>query len=147
MIKKIPLKHLRKLACIMAMTMVLVVSMRAETHIAFSFAEESYADDCDTSTMHMMWDKLKVIKDFESVLNDYYNEAHRLDLNGDGVLDSLRIIAIQKETPIKLLLQACVAKNIWADVVTMHITEASVNIGEDTNLLYEDDGYRDISLT
>lgn len=139
-------KHLHKLACLITMLIVSVLYVQAETNISYSFSEGSYADDCDTSTMHMMWDRLKVIKDFETVLNDPFNEAHHLDLNGNGIIDSIRIIAIQKEDPVELLLQACIAKNLWADVATMYIVEKSANISGDADFSSADDGYKDISM-
>lgn len=128
------------------MLVVPVLYVRADSYISYSFADDSYVEECDTNVMHMMWDKLKVIKDFEIVLNDSFNEAHHLDLNGDGIVDSLRIIAIQKEYPLELLLQACVAKNIWADVATMYIAENSSNTGGGANLYSENDGYADLSM-
>ncbi len=122
-------------ACLFMGTMV----ARADETITVSSTNADIAENLDLKAVASLFGEVSNLEELEKELNSEERHLNNLDLNGDGVVDYLRVVEIVEGNNRLIVLQAVLAKDIYQDVASIYVektgdTTVSVQVIGDEDL-------------
>lgn len=111
-----------KRVCLMMIAMLMSWTVtQADEQITVSASSRDIADNLDLKVVAKLFAEAKNLEEFESMLNNPDSAFSNLDLNGDGVIDYLRVIETGEGNKKLIVLQAILAKDIYQDVASIYV--------------------------
>ncbi len=117
----------RTLFILIAMVMAFGWSARADETITVSATNEDISQELDLKAVATLFGQCANLEEFEQKLNSEETHISNLDLNGDGLVDYLRIVESADGNKHLILLQAVLAKDIFQDVASIYVEKDSEN--------------------
>ena len=104
------------------MTTVLMMgtmAVYADETVTVSATNSDISQGLDLRVVAKLFAEAKNLEQFESMLNNPDSAFNNLDLNGDGVVDYLRVVETGEGNSRLIVLQAILAKDIYQDVASI----------------------------
>lgn len=112
----------RFIALVLGLTLLSGVSLlRADETITVSATNQETSDNLDLKAVATLFGEVENLEIFEQKLNDPETHLSNLDLNGDGLVDYIRVVESTEDKIHIILLQAVLAKDIYQDVATIYV--------------------------
>ncbi|MBR1923078.1 MAG: hypothetical protein IJ838_04935 [Paludibacteraceae bacterium] len=130
------------LLLLMATASFAATSVRADETITVSATNADISENLDLRAVATLFGEVDNLEQFEQELNSEQRHLNNLDLNGDGIVDYLRVVEIGEGENRLIVLQAVLAKDIYQDVASIYIERqadqtVSVQVVGDTYLYGE----------
>ena len=103
------------------------VTVRADETITVTATESDISANLDLNAVATVFGESKDLEEFEQKINDEKTHISNLDLNGDGIIDYLRVVESTVENVHVVLLQAVLAKDIYQDVASIYVEKDEAN--------------------
>ena len=107
------------LALVLLMTGIMIAN--ADETVTVSSTNADIAENLDLKAVATLFGEVNNLEDFEKELNSEERHLNNLDLNGDGVVDYLRVVEIGEGENRLIVLQAVLAKDIYQDVASIYV--------------------------
>ena len=106
--------------------MLMIVSLglqfvNADETVTVSSTSSDIAENLDLKAVATLFGEVNNLEEFETELNSEERHLNNLDLNGDGVVDYLRVVEIGEGSNRLIVLQAVLAKDIYQDVASIYV--------------------------
>jgi len=111
---------------LMSLMMALGWSARADETITVTANNTDISANLDLKAVATLFGESKDLEAFEQALNTEDNRISNLDLNGDGVVDYLRVVEQAEGKKHLVLIQAILAKDIFQDVASIYVEKDEV---------------------
>lgn len=95
--------------------------VNADETVTVSSTSSDIAENLDLKAVATLFGEVNNLEEFETELNSEERHLNNLDLNGDGVVDYLRVVEIGEESNRLIVLQAVLAKDIYQDVASIYV--------------------------
>lgn len=106
--------------------------VRADETVTVSSTGTDISENLDLRAVATLFGEVSNLEEFEQQLNSEERHISNLDLNGDGVVDYLRVVEIESQGKHLIIIQAVLAKDIYQDVASILVekdpTTAQVNV-------------------
>jgi len=96
-------------------------SMWADETITVSANSEDISQALDLKAVATLFGTVKNVEEFETLLNNPDSAFTNLDLNGDGVVDYLRVVETTSDNKHLVVIQAVLAKDVFQDVASIYV--------------------------
>ncbi|MBO4577358.1 MAG: hypothetical protein J5688_01485, partial [Paludibacteraceae bacterium] len=93
----------------------------AEETITVSANSEDISQALDLKAVATLFGTVKTVEEFETLLNNPDSAFTNLDLNGDGVVDYLRVVETSSDNKHLVVIQAVLAKDVFQDVASIYV--------------------------
>ena len=93
----------------------------ADETITVSANSEDISQALDLKAVATLFGTVKNIEEFETLLNNPDSAFTNLDLNGDGVVDYLRVVETSADNKHLVVIQAVLAKDVFQDVASIYV--------------------------
>jgi len=93
----------------------------ADETITVSANSEDISQALDLKAVATLFGTAKNVEEFETLLNNPDSAFTNLDLNGDGVVDYLRVVETSSDNKHLLVIQAVLAKDVFQDVASIYV--------------------------
>lgn len=106
------------------MAILLVVSnfiARADETITVSSTGSDISENLDLRAVATLFGEVSNLEEFEQQLNSEERHISNLDLNGDGIVDYLRVVEMESNGTHLIIIQAVLAKDIYQDVASISV--------------------------
>lgn len=113
---------MKKLFLILSLLTAGLFSARAE-EITVSATSTDISQQMDLRAVATLFANSGDLEQFERLLNDPDSAFTNLDLNGDGVIDYIRVVETTQGSQHMIVLQAILAKDVYQDVATIVVTK------------------------
>ena len=90
--------------------------MRADETITVSSTGSDISENLDLKAVATLFGEVNDLEKFEEELNSEKRHINNLDLNGDGIVDYLRVVEVKDGNKHLVVIQAILAKDIYQDV-------------------------------
>lgn len=118
---------MRYLLCVMCTMLLTSISMRADETITVSSTGSDISENLDLKAVATLFGEVNDLGKFEEELNSEKRHINNLDLNGDGIVDYLRVVEVKDGNKHLVVIQAILAKDIYQDVATIYVEKAKDN--------------------
>lgn len=118
---------MRYLLCVMCTMLLTSISMRADETITVSSTGSDISENLDLKAVATLFGEVNDLEKFEEELNSEKRHINNLDLNGDGIVDYLRVVEVKDGNKHLVVIQAILAKDIYQDVATIYVEKAKDN--------------------
>ena len=105
----------------MSLLMLAALTARADETVTVTATNGDISQNLDLKAVATVFGEAKNLEEFETQLNDPSARISNLDLNGDGIVDYLRVIETGEGNAHLIVLQAVLAKDIYQDVATIYV--------------------------
>ena len=95
--------------------------VNADETVTVSSTSSDIAENLDLKAVATLFGEVNNLEEFEAELNSEERHINNLDLNGDGVVDYLRVVEIGEGSNRLIVLQAVLAKDIYQDVASIYV--------------------------
>lgn len=102
-------------------------TVRADETITVSANSQDISDNLDLRAVATLFGEVNNLEEFENELNSSERHLNNLDLNGDGIVDYLRVVEIGEGQNRLIVLQAVLAKDIYQDVASIYVERQEDN--------------------
>ena len=110
----------------------------ADETITVSANSEDISQALDLKAVATLFGTVKNVEEFETLLNTPDSAFTNLDLNGDGIVDYLRVVETTSENKHLVVIQAVLAKDVFQDVASIYV-EKDERTGEVTTQVIGDE--------
>jgi len=93
----------------------------ADETITVSANSEDISQALDLKAVATLFGTVKSVEEFETLLNNPDSAFTNLDLNGDGVVDYLRVVETSSDNKHLVVIQAVLAKDVFQDVASIYV--------------------------
>ena len=93
----------------------------ADETITVSANSEDISQALDLKAVATLFGTAKNVEEFEALLNNPDSAFTNLDLNGDGVVDYLRVVETTADNKHLVVIQAVLAKDVFQDVASIYV--------------------------
>lgn len=93
----------------------------ADETITVSANSEDISQALDLKAVATLFGTVKNVEEFETLLNNPDSAFTNLDLNGDGVVDYLRVVETSADNKHLVVIQAVLAKDVFQDVASIYV--------------------------
>lgn len=93
----------------------------ADETITVSANSEDISQALDLKAVATLFGTVKNVEEFETLLNNPDSAFTNLDLNGDGVVDYLRVVETTADNKHLVVIQAVLAKDVFQDVASIYV--------------------------
>ena len=93
----------------------------ADETITVSANSEDISQALDLKAVATLFGSVKNVEEFETLLNNPDSAFTNLDLNGDGVVDYLRVVETSADNKHLVVIQAVLAKDVFQDVASIYV--------------------------
>jgi len=93
----------------------------ADETITVSANSEDISQAIDLKAVATLFGTAKNVEEFETLLNNPDSAFTNLDLNGDGVVDYLRVVETSADNKHLVVIQAVLAKDVFQDVASIYV--------------------------
>ena len=93
----------------------------ADETITVSANSEDISQALDLKAVATLFGTVKNVEEFETLLNNPDSAFTNLDLNGDGVVDYLRVVETSDNNKHLVVIQAVLAKDVFQDVASIYV--------------------------
>ena len=93
----------------------------ADETITVSANSEDISQALDLKAVATLFGTVKNVEEFETLLNNPDSAFTNLDLNGDGIVDYLRVVETTADNKHLIVIQAVLAKDIFQDVASIYV--------------------------
>jgi len=107
------------LTLVLLMTGIMIAS--ADETVTVSSTNADIAENLDLKAVATLFGEVNNLEEFEKELNSEERHLNNLDLNGDGLVDYLRVVEIGEGENRLIVLQAVLAKDIYQDVASIYV--------------------------
>lgn len=97
------------------------MTVKAEETITVSSTGTDISENLDLKAVASLFGEVNNLEKFEAELNSEERHINNLDLNGDGVVDYLRVVEIGEGNNRLIVIQAVLAKDIYQDVASIYV--------------------------
>lgn len=118
---------MRYLLCVMCTMLLTSISMRADETITVSSTGSDISENLDLKAVATLFGEVNDLEKFEEELNSEKRHINNLDLNGDGIVDYLRVVEVKDGNKHLVVIQAILAKDIYQDVATIYVEKTKDN--------------------
>lgn len=118
---------MRYLLCVMCTMLLTSISMRADETITVSSTGSDISENLDLKAVATLFGEVNDLEKFEEELNSEKRHINNLDLNGDGIVDYLRVVEVKDGNKHLVVIQAILAKDIYQDVATIYVEKTKEN--------------------
>lgn len=95
------------------------MTVRADETVTVSATNSDISQGLDLRVVAKLFAEAKNLEQFETMLNNPDSAFNNLDLNGDGIVDYLRVVETGEGNSRLIVLQAILAKDIYQDVASI----------------------------
>ena len=92
---------------------------RADETVTVSSTGSDISENLDLRAVATLFGEVSNLEEFEQQLNSEDRHISNLDLNGDGIVDYLRVVEIESNGSHLIIIQAVLAKDIYQDVASI----------------------------
>lgn len=110
----------------------------ADETITVSANSEDISQALDLKAVAALFGTVKNVEEFETLLNNPDSAFTNLDLNGDGVVDYLRVVETSESNKHLVVIQAVLAKDVFQDVASIYV-EKDQSTGQVTTQVIGDE--------
>jgi len=113
-----------KTARYLLMAMLLVASTfiaHADETVTVSSTGSDISENLDLRAVATLFGEVSNLEEFEQQLNSEERHISNLDLNGDGIVDYLRVVEMESNGTHLIIIQAVLAKDIYQDVASISV--------------------------
>ena len=93
----------------------------ADETITVTANSEDISQALDLKAVATLFGTVKNVEEFETLLNNPDSAFTNLDLNGDGVVDYLRVVETSSDNKHLVVIQAVLAKDVFQDVASIYV--------------------------
>ncbi len=93
----------------------------ADETITVSANSEDISQALDLKAVATLFGTVKNVEEFETLLNNPDSAFTNLDLNGDGLVDYLRVVETSANNKHLVVIQAVLAKDVFQDVASIYV--------------------------
>lgn len=97
------------------------MTVKAEETVTVSSTGTDISENLDLKAVASLFGEVNNLEKFEAELNSEERHINNLDLNGDGVVDYLRVVEIGEGNNRLIVIQAVLAKDIYQDVASIYV--------------------------
>ncbi len=97
------------------------MTVKAEETVTVSSTGTDISENLDLKAVASLFGEVDNLEKFEAELNSEERHINNLDLNGDGVVDYLRVVEIGEGSNRLIVIQAVLAKDIYQDVASIYV--------------------------
>ena len=112
------MKTARYLLMALMLTMSSWMALADET-VTVSSTGSDISENLDLRAVATLFGEVSNLEEFEQQLNSEDRHISNLDLNGDGIVDYLRVVEIESNGSHLIIIQAVLAKDIYQDVASI----------------------------
>ncbi len=94
---------------------------RADETITVSSTGSDISENLDLRAVATLFGEVSNLEEFEQQLNSEERHISNLDLNGDGIVDYLRVVEMESNGTHLIIIQAVLAKDIYQDVASISV--------------------------
>ena len=94
---------------------------RADETITVSSTGSDISENLDLRAVATLFGEVSNLEEFEQQLNSEERHISNLDLNGDGIVDYLRVVEMESNGTHLIIIQAVLAKDIFQDVASISV--------------------------
>lgn len=105
----------------MSLLLMTALSARADETVTVTATNGDISQNLDLKAVATVFGEAKDLEEFEAKLNNPETRISNLDLNGDGVVDYLRVVESGEGNEHLIILQAILAQDIYQDVATIFV--------------------------
>ena len=123
-VKRLKKTTIMKTARYFLMAILLVASSfiaRADETITVSSTGSDISENLDLRAVATLFGEVSNLEEFEQQLNSEERHISNLDLNGDGIVDYLRVVEMESNGTHLIIIQAVLAKDIYQDVASISV--------------------------
>ena len=110
-----------RLALLIVALMTIIGLMRADEVVTVSSTSTDISENLDLKAVANLFGQVKNLEEFEQELNSEESHLNNLDLNGDGLIDYLRVVEMESEGRHLIIIQAVLAKDVYQDVACIYV--------------------------
>lgn len=99
----------------------------ADETITVSSTGSDISENLDLRAVATLFGEVSNLEEFEQQLNSEERHISNLDLNGDGVVDYLRVVEMESNGSHLIIIQAVLAKDIYQDVASIYVEKDEAN--------------------
>ena len=110
----------------------------ADETITVTANSEDISQALDLKAVATLFGTVKNVEEFETLLNNPDSAFTNLDLNGDGVVDYLRVVETSSGNKHLVVIQAVLAKDVFQDVASIYV-EKDESTGQVTTQVIGDE--------
>ncbi len=93
----------------------------ADETITVSSTGSDISENLDLRAVATLFGEVSNLEEFEQQLNSEERHISNLDLNGDGIVDYLRVVEMESNGTHLIIIQAVLAKDIYQDVASISV--------------------------
>lgn len=93
----------------------------ADETITVAANSEDISQALDLKAVATLFGSVRNVEEFETLLNNPDSAFTNLDLNGDGVVDYLRVVETSADNKHLVVIQAVLAKDVFQDVASIYV--------------------------
>ena len=123
-VKRLKKTTIMKTARYFLMAILLVASSfiaHADETITVSSTGSDISENLDLRAVATLFGEVSNLEEFEQQLNSEERHISNLDLNGDGIVDYLRVVEMESNGTHLIIIQAVLAKDIYQDVASISV--------------------------
>lgn len=94
---------------------------RADETVTVSSTGSDISENLDLRAVATLFGEVSNLEEFERELNSEERHLSNLDLNGDGIVDYLRVVEMESNGSHLIIIQAVLAKDIYQDVASIYV--------------------------
>ncbi len=94
---------------------------RADETITVSSTGSDISENLDLRAVATLFGEVSNLEEFEQQLNSEERHISNLDLNGDGIVDYLRVVEMESNGTHLIIIQAVLAKDVYQDVASISV--------------------------
>lgn len=95
--------------------------VRADETITVTARSTDISQSLDLKAVAKLFAEARDLEEFENMLNQPDSAFTNLDMNGDGLIDYLRVVEVGSGASRMIVIQAVLARDIYQDVATIYI--------------------------
>ena len=112
---------MKRLLSLFALLATVSWSAWADQTITVAANSEDISQALDLKAVATLFGTVKNVEEFETLLNNPDSAFTNLDLNGDGVVDYLRVVETSSDNKHLVVIQAVLAKDVFQDVASIYV--------------------------
>jgi len=129
---------MKRLLSLFVLLTTMVWSTWADETITVTANSEDISQALDLKAVATLFGTVKNVEEFETLLNNPDSAFTNLDLNGDGLVDYLRVVETSADNKHLVVIQAVLAKDVFQDVASIYVEKDEVT-GEVTTQVIGDE--------
>jgi len=103
------------------------LSAHSDETITVSSTSSDISEQLDLRAVANLFGEVANLETFEQELNSEERHISNLDLNGDGMVDYLRVVEMETGGKHLIIIQAVLAKDIYQDVASIYVEKDDAN--------------------